>query len=310
MIATVTMNASVDKLYRVGRLEPGRVIRVDEVRNTAGGKGLNVARVLSVLGAEVLALGVVGGRNGAFIRESLDRAGIAHDLTESGVESRCCLNIVDASTGLQTELLEPGPRVPEEAVDDLMARFSSVCPRCRVVAVSGSLPPGVPAEFYLGLVAVGRGCGASIILDTGGVGLKAALPAKPDVIKHNLEELGELVGRPVSGRDDVLEAAGRLVAGGVGLAVVSMGPEGALFYSRDEIFAAAPPKIDPVNTVGCGDSLVAGLAFGLYERRTLEETARLAIAVSAAGAMAQETGGLDPAVLETTLPLVTVTRLA
>jgi tagatose 6-phosphate kinase len=309
MIATVTMNASLDKEYRVGRLEPGGSVVVDEVRFSAGGRGLNVARALVALGAEVLALGVVGGRNGALIREDLDRSGIGHDFTESRAESRCRLSIADESTGRRTELVEPGPELEAEAMEDLRTRFRAAAGNCRVVAVSGGLPPGAPMEFYRGLASVGRSSGAAVILDTGGAALKAALSARPDVIKPNLDELRQMVGRPISGREDILEAAGRLVAGGVGLAVVSMGPAGALFYSREEILEAVPPKVEEA-PAGCGDCLVAGLALAISEGRSLEDSARLAVAVSAAGAMAPRRGGFDAAKVDEVLPQVAVTRLA
>jgi tagatose 6-phosphate kinase len=310
MIITVTMNASVDKRYHVERLVPGSVMRVASCRSTAGGKGLNVARALRRLGAEVTATGIAGGRNGEFILRELEALGIGRDFAPCTGESRCCVNVVEAGTGRQTEFLEPGPTVGRDVLKDFLSRLGRLAERAEAVVVSGSLPSGVPQVFYAHVISLAKASGARVILDVSGPALPAALPAGPDLVKPNLEEAGELLGRRLAAEDDAACAAERLVASGAASAAVSMGPRGVVYASPEGMFLARPPRIVARNAVGCGDCLAAGFAQGIIAGWGAERGLRFAVALSAASAMCEETGGFEEADLEDVLPRVEVSRLA
>ncbi|MDR1039567.1 MAG: 1-phosphofructokinase [Deltaproteobacteria bacterium] len=310
MIITVTMNASVDKRYRVETLEPGTVMRVYSCRNTAGGKGLNVTRVLRQLGAEVLAVGVTGGRNGDFIESELDALGIRHDFARTEGESRCCVNVVEASGGRQTEFLEPGPTVGEGALEDFLARYAAAVHEGAVVAVSGSLPAGVPAGFYGQLANVASQAGAKVIVDSSGAALAASLAGGPHLIKPNMEEAAALLGRSLEGVADAEWAAKELMARGACRVAVSMGAKGVVLAGPRGAMHAKPPRITPRNTVGCGDSMVAAFALGIAYGWSSELMVRYAVALSAASALCDDTGAFNETDLENLLPKVECARLS
>ncbi|MDR2613023.1 MAG: 1-phosphofructokinase family hexose kinase [Deltaproteobacteria bacterium] len=309
MITTVTLNASVDKRYSLERLEPGTVMRLTSCRETAGGKGLNVARVLKLLGAQVLATGLAGGRNGDFIECELTSLGICHDFVRIRGESRCCVNVIEAETGRQTEFLEPGPPVDGPAVDDFLGRFERAASRSSVVTISGSLPQGIPEGFYATLATLARRAGALSIVDAGGGSLESALRCGPDLVKPNLEEASSLLGRRLESERDAADAASACLDLGARIAVVSMGARGAVVAGPDALLKVSPPRVEARNAVGCGDSMVAGFARGLEGCWGLERSARFAVALSAASAMCEETGGFRAGDLESLLPLVEATGL-
>ncbi|MDR1038349.1 MAG: 1-phosphofructokinase [Deltaproteobacteria bacterium] len=309
MIITVTMNAAVDKLYRVETLDPGKVMRVYSCRNTAGGKGLNVTRVLKQLDQEVLALGITAGHNGDFIEEELRKLGIRHDFARGVGESRCCVNVVEASSGRQTEFLEPGPSIDDTALWDFNSRFARAVGPGKVVAMSGSLPKGVPPGFYGQLASIARESGAKVIVDSSGGALSASLTGYPDLVKPNVDEAGALLGRRLRGLAEVALAATELMARGAGAAAVSMGAEGVVFASPAGVIRAKPPKIVPRNAVGCGDTMVAGFATGMAEGWDAERTVRFAVALSCASALCEETGAFVDSDLEDLLPRIEVSRI-
>ncbi|MDR3155475.1 MAG: 1-phosphofructokinase family hexose kinase [Deltaproteobacteria bacterium] len=312
MITTVTMNASVDKRYSVEMLEPGTVIRVRKCRNTAGGKGLNVTRTLSLLGAEVIAVGIVAGRNGDFIEGELTALGIDHDFSRARGESRCCINVVEDSGGAgarQTEFLEPGPEPDFRSLDDFWARFSRAASRSRVVAASGSLPAGAPSGFYRSLAKAAREAGAKVIVDSSGPSLLEALEGRPDLVKPNLDEAGAVLGTGLQTEMDAAGAAEELIRRGAGAAAVSMGARGVVAAGPEGVFHAAPPQVEPKTVVGCGDAMVAGFALGFDAGWGFARALKFAAALSAASAMCEETGGFRKADLEAVHPQVTVKSL-
>lgn len=293
MITTVTMNASLDKLYKVRRLRDGTVMRVSEVSNTAGGKGLNVAKVAALLGEKVAATGFVGGFNGAHVRSLLAGTGVEDAFVDSGVETRACINVIDGETGASTEFLEPGPAVAPERYEEFIGRYRTLVAKSDAVTISGSLPSGAPEGFYGRLVAIAREAGVPVILDTSGRLLREGIASCPTLIKPNREELAALTGVEPAGEEEIVEAMCGLLHGGLPSVAVSLGAEGCLFACRDGAFRGSVPDVRAVNTVGCGDSMVAAFAVGMARRMPPTETFRLALAVSAASAMDSKTGSFD-----------------
>lgn len=309
MILTVTMNTSIDKLYLIESVQPETVMRVKEVHNTAGGKGLNVSRVAAKLGEPVTAMGFVGGFNGQYLESLISQPLVRCAFTHVQGETRSCINCWDLSCGRSTEYLEPGEPVTREDISRFLSDFESVLPEADVVAVSGSLPQGVPDDFYRGLIRRCREADIPVLVDTSGKRLAAAAEEKPFFIKPNEDEIAQLAGHSFSGLEEAVRALKELRAGGIPCVVLSMGGDGALLACEQGVFRGKPPRITPRNTVGCGDSMVAGFAVGFARRLPLEETFRMALAVSAANALSLFTGDFDPADYERLYPDVMIEKI-
>ena len=294
MILTVTLNTSIDKLYLLESVHPETVMRVKEVHNTAGGKGLNVSRVAAKLGEPVTAMGFVGGFNGQYLESLAARPLVRCAFTHVQGETRSCVNCWDLSTGRSTEYLEPGEPVTPGDVGRFLADFGARLPEADVVTVSGSVPRGVPEDFYCELIRRCRAAGVPVLVDTSGSRLVAAVKEKPLFIKPNEDEIAQLTGIPFTGMESAVSALSGLRDSGIPYAVLSMGAEGALLACGLGVFHGKPPRIEPRNTVGCGDSMVAGFAVGFARKLPVEETFRMALAVSAANALSLFTGDFDP----------------
>lgn len=309
MLLTVTLNTAVDKLYLVEDVRPDTVMRVKEVSNTAGGKGLNVSKVAALAGEPVRAMGFLGGFNGQYVRSLLRAQGIADDFVEIDAETRSCINIRNLATGKHTEYLEPGASVTRQNLDDFLQRFETALPDCDAVTISGSVPKGTPASFYGQLTYIAKAAGKPVILDTSGELLIHGVEAQPTMIKPNDDEIAQLLGEPVSGREALVAAAQRLLQGGVSYIVVSMGKAGSLMVCEDGVFQGHTPDIPVVNTVGCGDSMVAGFAVGMLRGYSAAEMLKFATAISTANALTIQTGYFEQKDLQRLLGEVSVTKL-
>lgn len=261
MILTVTLNPSIDISYPLDDLKLDTVNRVTEVRKTAGGKGLNVTRVLSEIGDHVTATGFIGGKLGDFLTEQLDKSQINHRFFKIHGETRNCIAILH--DGLQTEILEAGPMIDPDEADGFLNHFRYLCPSYDVITISGSLPAGLCPTYYQKMIAQANSQGKKVVLDCSGKALEAVLTGddKPFVIKPNTEELSQLVKREVTGdaadlkailQDDLFD--------GIDWVVVSLGGKGAFAKHDNHFYRVTIPKIDVVNPVGSGDSTVAGIA--------------------------------------------------
>lgn len=309
MILTVTLNAAIDKRYVVEGFRTGEVNRVKECTYVPGGKGLNVSKPVSIYGAEVVATGFAGGHAGAYIEDALKPFGIRSAFYHVDAESRSCINIWDEVNQVQTEFLEPGFTLTEEDFAGFEAKFRQLVQEAKVVAMSGSVPKGLDGTAYQRLVKIVKDAGIPVILDTSGKLLEMGIEAIPTMIKPNIDEIRMLTGKRCDDISEIIEAARAIHERGVKIVAVSLGADGSLAVGDDGIFRARVPKIDAVNTVGCGDSMIAGFALGLSKGLPLEETLRLASAISAAAAMREETGFFVMEDMEKLLPQIEITRL-
>lgn len=290
MILTVTLNAAIDKRYVVENYQVGEVNRVKECAYVAGGKGLNVSKTAAIAGAEVLATGFVGGHAGAYITEAVEKQGVATDFIQVKGESRSCINIYDTVNKTQTEFLEPGVVVSEEEQRAFYLKFDQLLAKCDVVAMSGSVPKGIGTDMYPKLVAMAKAAGKKIIVDTSGALLEEVVKAKPNMIKPNIDEIRLLTGKQILDREELIEAGIELQKSGIERVVISLGADGSLMFVEEGVYQAVVPKIDAVNTVGCGDCMTAGFAISFERGMSPEEALRFASATSAASAMREETG--------------------
>ena len=290
MILTVTLNAAIDKRYVVEEFKVGEVNRVKECAYVPGGKGLNVSKPAAVAGAEVVATGFVGGHAGNYIEASLKDYHVKSAFYHLESESRSCINIWDEKNCVQTEFLEPGFTVAESEFQGFVEEFKELVKKADVVAMSGSVPKGLDGTAYQKLVKVVKDAGKKVILDTSGKLLEMGIEACPTMIKPNIDEIRMLTGKECNEIGEIVEAAKEIHARGVEVVAVSLGVDGSLAVSDEGVFRAIVPRIDAVNTVGCGDSMIAGFALGFAEGLGIEETLRKASAISAAAALREETG--------------------
>lgn len=290
MILTVTLNAAIDKRYVVEEFKVGEVNRVKECAYVPGGKGLNVSKPAAVAGAEVVATGFVGGHAGNYIEASLKDYHVKSAFYHLESESRSCINIWDEKNCVQTEFLEPGFTVTESEFQGFVEEFKELVKKADVVAMSGSVPKGLDGTAYQKLVKVVKDAGKKVILDTSGKLLEMGIEACPTMIKPNIDEIRMLTGKECNEIGEIVEAAKEILARGVEVVAVSLGADGSLAVSDEGVFRAIVPRIDAVNTVGCGDSMIAGFALGFAEGLGIEETLRKASAISAAAALREETG--------------------
>lgn len=309
MILTVTANAAIDKRYVVDGFETGGVNRVKSCDASAGGKGLNVARVASILGEPVTATGFLGGHAGKFISEQAEASGLTCDFVWCEGESRTCINIWDEANRKQTEFLEPGFSVRAEDCSRLVTKLEMLLPETDVLTISGSVPKGADAGLYRELIRKAKRQNVPVVLDTSGKLLTDCVSECPTVIKPNADEIRTLTGDAAENRETLLEAGAKLQKGGIPVVVISLGREGALVFAEGAAYDMTVPEIQAVNTVGCGDSMVAGLAVGMARHCSMEETIRLAGAASVANAMRQETGFLLMEDLNRLLPQIQVRKI-
>ena len=309
MILTVTMNAAIDKRYVVKRFEEGQVNRVTTCTYTPGGKGLNVSKPASIAGAEVVATGFVGGHAGDYIVDSLKNFGIKSEFYHMNEESRSCINIWNEEKREQTEFLEPGFTVSEEDFDKFMDKFEKLILQADVVAISGSLPKGLDGTAYQRMVKAVKDAGKKVILDTSGNLLEMGIKAKPTMVKPNIDEIRMLTGSHCDTREELVEAAQKIHGAGIEVVVISLGGEGSVLVCDNGVYRAVVPKIDAVNTVGCGDSMIAGFALGFEKNLPIEETLKLASAISAAAALREETGFFVKEDMERILPDIKIEKM-
>lgn len=309
MILTVTLNAAIDKRYVVENYEIGEVNRVIECAYVAGGKGLNVSKTAAIAGAKVLATGFAGGHAGEYIVEAVEKQGVKTDFVKVEGESRSCINIYDSVKKTQTEFLEPGVEVTKSDIEAFYHKFEELAEECSVIDVSGSVPKGAGLEVYPKLITIAKKLGKKIIVDTSGKLLEEVVKAKPNMIKPNIDEIRMLTGRHIETREELIKAGKELQETGIEWVVISLGKDGSLLFTEQEAYEAKVPRIDAVNTVGCGDAMTAGFAVAFERGMEAKEALRFASATSAASAMREETGYFLKEDMEAILSKVTITKL-
>lgn len=296
MILTVTLNAALDVTYRVGELRPHQTHRVTEVTERPGGKGVNVAAVLHAIREPAVATGLAGGATGDAIRAGLAEREIPEALVPIAAPSRRTVTVVDGTDA--TGFWEPGPPVTGAEWDAFLVRYQGLLRVCRAVALSGSLPLGLPDDAYPRLVGLAVAAGVPSVVDTAGPALRDAVAAGPTVVKPNLDELAGATGMPVGTADEVRAAAEALRAAGAGAVVVSRGPDGLLASTPDGVLTAAPPAPIAGNPTGAGDAAVAALARGLAYQLPWSRRLAEAVGLSAAAVAAPAAGEIVPAVYD------------
>lgn len=293
-IVTVTLNPAIDQTIHLGNLLVGEVNRVGEVRQSAGGKGVNVASALADLGVATVATGLLGRGNPGLFEDLFRAKGIDDRFVRIEGATRLGLKVVDDSCHRVTELNYPGLVADPEDLGALQATLEGLARPGTWFVLSGSVPPGTTPGIFAVLARSIRARGGRVLLDTSGEPLRQALAETPEIVKPNQVELEQLVGTALPGTDDLSRVATGLIARGTRLVVVSMGSRGALFVQGRERLLALPPKLAVRSTVGAGDTMVAGILLAQLRGLSLSDTARLATACGA-HAVTRIENGVDAA---------------
>ena len=277
---TITLNPAIDQRVTVDALQPGQVHRALDSAQNAGGKGINVASCLSGLGVATAALGVLGAANAGLFDALFAQRGIADDCLRVPGHTRTNIKLVADAGRQTTDINLPGLVLAEAQLHAVAQRMARHLRPGLVVVLCGSLPAGLPPDSWARLQAQARVAGADVLLDTSGASLAAALdaPVLPWAIKPNRQELEAAVGMPLDGPGPLLAAARMLLGKGLGLAVVSLGEEGALFVSAQGAVVARPCRLARGSSVGAGDAMVAGIVAARLRGLGLADMARLATA--------------------------------
>jgi len=281
-IVTLCMNPALDITTSTGTVLPTDKMRCGATRYDAGGGGVNVAHIAQMLGAAATAVFPGGGPSGEMLNSLLMAEGVVTHRIEIGGSTRESFTINELSTGLQYRFVVPGPELTLAEQTECLLRLRGVATSAAIVVASGSLPPGVPEDFYQQVANICIDLDAILLMDTSGGGL-THVDSGVFLVKPSLRELREAVGRELTTDAEQLAAAQELVAAGVARYVlVSKGSQGALLASRDGGKLFAPVSVPPGSGVGAGDAMVAGIAVGLVRGWDLSQAVRLGIASGAA----------------------------
>ncbi len=306
-LLVVCPNLCLDRIVVVRDFAAGHIHLAESTASLASGKGLNVARAARVLGGQATVVGVIGtddaGRS--IVREARHH-GIRLRAVRVAGSTRVCTLIVDPDRE-ETVVNERGPAVDASGALLLMEAIRDSLDRAHAVVVAGSLPPGLPGDFYAQTIrAVREARGVRILLDATGEPLHQGLAARPDIVKINRTELGGATSRSLSSTEHLLQAAGQLGAEFGSAVVVTMGADGAALVTTEGRWLLAAPPAPRVNTIGAGDSLTAGLMVGLLTGSGLLDAVKQGMASAAADVATLLPGTIDLAQVRTLLPLVTV----
>lgn len=299
-ITCVCLNPAIDKIVIIDQFNPGELYRVDNqhIMLTPGGKAINVAKVLQTLGHKTIVTGFIAGSAGIWIKSEVESMGVSTDFIEIEGETRTNLNIIDGKSNRETEILEKGPKVFPDQLQNLIEKIKILAKTSRVMVFSGGLPEGVPPDIYAALIEIAKSYDVKTVLDASGEALEEGVKASPTLIKPNLRELSTLVGKPLLEQEEVIEASKNIIKKhGIQYVMASIGARGAILTKIvDGAFQckqAKPPKAKIVNTIGSGDAMVAGIAVGLANAWVDEEMLSLGIACATSNAQLREVGQVD-----------------
>jgi 6-phosphofructokinase 2 len=281
MIYTITLNPALDRTLWVTKIMADDSNRIEQERRYAGGKGVDVSKVLTTLGVENKALGFVGGFAGEEVEGLLLNEGILCEFVRISNETRTNIIVNDQSTGNQMVLSARGPEIKPYELMRLIHKVEKL-EQPDIVILSGSFPPGIHPDISRKIIELVKSQGAKVIMDADGETLKIGIHGCPDVIKPNIHELSRLVGADLKNRTDIIDAARRVRDQGVAVVLVSMGADGMLLVSDKETWLASPPQVKVKNTIGAGDSAIAGYVYALVAGKPAEEALTWAVATGTA----------------------------
>lgn len=282
MIKTLTLNPAVDKTIIVENFKIDNLNRVKETYKDAGGKGINVSKMVNNLNCQTSATGFLGGYTGKYIKKEMDKMGIDHDFIEVKKETRTNIKMVDRSKNTFTDINENGAFVSEEKVKQLKESIFCNLKRDDILTLSGSIPKGVNDTIYAEIIEIAKEKKIKTILDADGTLFAEGVKAGPTLIKPNDHELSMYFSKDFKNLSEMIEAAQSFFDYGIEMIMLSLGEKGAIFLNKDKKIKIAPLQLDVKSTVGAGDAMVAGLAIGMEKKMPVVEMVTLAAAASSA----------------------------
>jgi len=302
-IITVTLNPALDKTAHVSSLVQGGLNRLEDIVLDAGGKGINVSKMIAALGGASVATGFLGGGSGEEIERLLHDLEIQTDFVKTGHPTRTNLKLYSPAHGI-TEFNEPGAPVSDDEIEALKERLMGYASPSATFVFAGSLPQGADTDTYADLIRMVKKKGASVFLDTDSAAFRAAIEMKPDYIKPNIFELTQYFGE--QGKpENCASLCRQFIDKGIKMAAVSMGAEGAMFVTATEALYAPGLAIQAQSTVGAGDSMVGALVYAFHQGLPLRDAAALGIAASAGAVTTAGTKPPDRALVDELLKQVT-----
>ncbi|MGC2721312.1 MAG: 1-phosphofructokinase family hexose kinase, partial [Candidatus Acidiferrales bacterium] len=313
-VVCVSANPALDRRLHLPAIALGEVNRARSAATMPGGKSAHVAMTARALGARAIWIGFSGGATGDENEAGLTRLGLAVHPIRTSSATRTNLEVIEES-GRITEILEPGERIGAADQQELLRlceKNLSNTWKGAVLAISGSLPPGVAPELYRSLIRLARTAGPRAFLDASGDALRESLGAEPDFVKPNRREAEQLLGGRFDSVESTVAALSALIDRGARSAAITLGAEGLIWKTarNGECWLAKPPKLKPISTVGCGDAALGGFAYAAQTGLTSEESIRLAAACGAANCLAQLAGQITEDDVKKLSPQIEVTRLA
>lgn len=285
-IVTLTLNPAIDKSTTVDRILPEHKLRCDTPKFEAGGGGINVSRAIHKLGGQSLAVFPSGGPSGLLLQSLLENEGVSCKSISTTHWTRENFIVVESSTNHQFRFGMPGPQLNEAEAKACIDAVLNLEPKPAYIVASGSLPPGLPANFFARIARAAREAGARFILDTSGEPLALAANEGVYLLKPNLGELSKLAGVNSVETDGVEKYARRIIEkGNCQVVVVSLGPRGAMLVTGSKSLHVPAPTVRKRSTVGAGDSMVAGMVLSLAQGKSLEEMVRYGVACGTAATM-------------------------
>ena len=285
MILCLNLNAAIDKTIVVSSFEINKIHRPESVIALAGGKGCNVARALKVLGEEPVVSGWVGGFAGQFIESELHQEEIQTDFVHTDFESRTCTSILDRENKTMTEFYEKGEPVSVEKMEELRDHLRKVIGKYKAITLSGSLPPGIPSNFYASVIQIAEEADVLTFLDSSGDALRSGVEARPFFVKPNETEAKSLLGVKSNDSLDFAQAAVEISTQYKTNVVLSMGSNGAIAAKGHEVFIVKSPRVEAKSAVGSGDCLLAGITYGVLRGFSFEGAVAGGVAAGAANTL-------------------------
>ena len=284
MIYTVTLNPALDRTLTVSTLKLNEVIRAKKVSVDCGGKGFNVSRALKLLGGESTILGFIGGAAGFSLEDGLRSMHLTTDFIRIKGETRTNFVVTEEETAKHIKVNEPGPIISESEQQELIIQISNLARPADLWVFSGSLPPGIPSNFYARLISIIHTKEAKACLDTSGEALQKSLSAQPFIIKPNKQEAEEALEISIKNRADQIEAAKKFHAKQIPWVAISFGGDGLLLSDETTMVHTPAPSINVVNSVGAGDALLAGLLWAYSQGKGISEMAAWGVATGSCAA--------------------------
>lgn len=306
-IITITLNPALDKTIYVNDLKKGNYNHITESVLDAGGKGINVSKTLLALGQESVSLAFIGKNNGNMLEEKLKAIGLKTDFIIVADETRTNIKVVEENRCV-TEFNEPGPRIKEEELEEFIEKVENYADSDTWFVISGSMPRGVPVDFYATLIRQIHKNGGKILLDTSKDAFKEGVKASPNIIKPNLEELKQYYHKEEMSMKEIIAAGEEFLTKGIEVVVISLGEQGALFLTKECYLYGKGLKVKANSTIGAGDAMVAALIYSKAQKYSFTKTAKLAMAVSAGAVMTKGTNPAKKELVEELLEEVEIQR--